>query len=287
MDDPKRYPEAMKHFHSLFAVWSPDQTDRLKPGACGYFDDSGDWNVIANLRDAEPNGGNFPTPPLIPEPIEKFQGRWPPICSDGVTWMQAQLAAPIPIPNAGAHFEAKMEFSKQKGYGACLITGPNVSSAYVENPKSVFEDWVKANYASIREMCRDLKDHDLWIITKTYHTRRCAISSWSGLQQSACLYIGAGALVGNSLTLHGAVGESAQSGIWRFFPEESDDQKNKVTGQSTVFVGGLRYRSSVFGLKEVDVTAPMRGKEEEVFLVDTSDGQLQVVCEEWGIEGDF
>ncbi|KAH8723082.1 hypothetical protein GQ44DRAFT_774360 [Phaeosphaeriaceae sp. PMI808] len=283
MEHPKAYPKAMKYFHSLYAVWSPDQTGRIKPGACGYFDDSGDWNTIANLRDIKADDASFLKPPQIPEPIEKFQGRWPPICSDGVSWAQMQLDVPIPIPDADIKFEAKIEFTKQKGYGASLVTGPNVSSTYLENPKAIFQDWIKANYTSIRDRYPDIKDHGLWIITKTYHTRRCAISSWSGLEQSACLYVGAGALVGNSLTLQGAIGETKQSGIWRFFSEKSKNKKDRNIGY-TVFVGGLRYQSSILGLKEVPVTAPMRGKEEDEFLVDSNDGPHRIVCEDWGTE---
>ena len=61
-----------------------------------------------------------------------------------------------------------------------------------------------------------------------HHTKRCAISSWTSREQSVCLYLGAGSLVGDALALNGAIGETERSGVWRFYPVRDGVSRSKL-----------------------------------------------------------
>lgn len=119
----------------------------------------------------------------------------------------------------------KLEFSKNQGYGACLVTGPTVTTKYFQHPKTLFHAWAKQNFYSISRNFRDIKDHGLWIITKVYETPRCAISSWSGAAASSCLYASVGALSGGALTLGGEIGEEQSNVLWRFLPDDDSESE--------------------------------------------------------------
>lgn len=124
------------------------------------------------------------------------------------------------IPELKVELKIKLEFSKEAGYGATLVTGPNITESFFENPKELFESWVKKNYRSISKRFLDVKQHGLWIITKVFVTPRCAISSWSDSEESACLYGSVNALVGSSLTVGGTLGEKKSGIFWRFLPDD-------------------------------------------------------------------
>ena len=40
----------------------------------------------------------------------------------------------------------------------------------------LFKNWVKKNAAEIFQHWSDAKNHDLWIVTSTYATKKCAIN---------------------------------------------------------------------------------------------------------------
>ena len=129
----------------------------------------------------------------------------------------------------GVTFDFKLEFTKEKGYGATLITGPNVTETYLENPKTLFHEWAKTNYRSISDKYCDVRENGLWIITKVFQTPRCAILSMSSDTESASIYLGAATMAGGSLTLGGALGDKEQSGIWRFFPPDVIGRRSDVS----------------------------------------------------------
>jgi hypothetical protein len=95
MNHPNQYVKAMKYFNNLFALWSPEQTTRIKPADCGYFDLQGDWHSIVDLSTIQQWDENLSVTPPIPELKKKSLGRWQPICSQGVKWARSALLVPI------------------------------------------------------------------------------------------------------------------------------------------------------------------------------------------------
>ncbi|OCL06467.1 hypothetical protein AOQ84DRAFT_355460 [Glonium stellatum] len=295
MGHPNQYVKAMKHFNKLFALWSPEQTTQIKPADCGYFDPQGDWHSVVDLRAIQAWDESPTAPSPIPEAKRKSLGRWQPVCSEGVRWTRSALQVPIKLPDFGVEFKFQLEFKKEKEYDACLVTGPSVTEPYLENPKSLFHEWVKQNYRSISEQYPDVRTHGLWIVTKAIETPRCAICSWDGCEESVGLYLGANTLVSGALTLGGAIGDKESSGIWRFLPagngNESDEAWRCVVNRPTgniddnylIFIGGPRYYDGIFGLREADIAAPMRGEEEleDEFEIVRDGKTIIVACEDW------
>ena len=56
----------MQHHPHGYAVYEPVSSTDLRPGSCGFFDDSGGWTTIAQLDDIESlkRAGFEPPPPL-------------------------------------------------------------------------------------------------------------------------------------------------------------------------------------------------------------------------------
>lgn len=91
------YAEQMKHHPQGYALYEPISTALLKPGACGYFDNFGSWNPIAQLDDSESleqRGFRCPS-----EELEEAKDRtniiWGPKCSMGVKAVKLELEAGI------------------------------------------------------------------------------------------------------------------------------------------------------------------------------------------------
>jgi hypothetical protein len=58
---------------------------------------------------------------------------------------------------------------------------------YIED--ACFYRWLKQNFGALVKGLPELFEAEipLWIITKTYHTRKCSISCWEGFQQDVSL----------------------------------------------------------------------------------------------------
>lgn len=69
----------------------------LRPGSCGFFDDSGGWTTIAQLDDIESLkrvGFNSPAP--LEEAHDKINRSWHPKCSSGVSAVDLDLGTGVP-----------------------------------------------------------------------------------------------------------------------------------------------------------------------------------------------
>lgn len=65
--------------------------------------------------------------------------------------------------------------------GAILLTASPITNDRFYH-KSPFKNWVKKNAAKIIERWPEVKDYQLWIVTSTYSTKKCAINMWKGQQ---------------------------------------------------------------------------------------------------------
>ena len=131
-----------------------------------------------------------------------------------------------------------------------MVTGPTVTESYIENPCTVFHDWVKQNYRALSQQNKDIRAHGLWVITKIVQTPKCAISSWSGSEESISLYLGASAFMGGALTLGGAIGVKESSGIVRFLPEPEEESSGIwrcITSRLNKKVDKVSHLPSVHG----------------------------------------
>lgn len=80
MDHGRAYSLSMMSHPYGYAIYKPLPDNILKPGICGYFDDSGTWNPIADLADQESLakfGLKLPTEELDKAPLD-YSGSWGP-----------------------------------------------------------------------------------------------------------------------------------------------------------------------------------------------------------------
>lgn len=72
------YSKLMAHHPFGIALYRPLSSEIFRPGACGYFDDCGDWNPICDLGDSssmDVNGLERPEDPIERAPLDQ-----------GITW---------------------------------------------------------------------------------------------------------------------------------------------------------------------------------------------------------
>ena len=49
------YARGMREHAYGFALYKPKPSNSLKPGSCGYFDETSNWNPILNIKDIKQN----------------------------------------------------------------------------------------------------------------------------------------------------------------------------------------------------------------------------------------
>ncbi len=91
------YAEQMRHHAYGYAIYEPASSADLRPGSCGYFDESGGWTTIAQLDDVEELKREGFEPPTSLEAVEdKIKRSWHPKCSAGVAATELDLGIGIP-----------------------------------------------------------------------------------------------------------------------------------------------------------------------------------------------
>ena len=91
------YAEQMRHHSYGHAIYEPASSADLRPGSCGYFDDSGGWMAIAQLDDIEKLKRDGFEPPTALEAVEdKITRSWHPKCSAGLNATELDLGMGIP-----------------------------------------------------------------------------------------------------------------------------------------------------------------------------------------------
>jgi hypothetical protein len=109
-----------------------------------------------------------------------------------------------PFPGIPVTASAAYSYSTESTVGAILLTTPPITHERYYH-ESTFKNWVKKNASVIFQGWPEVKKHDLWIITSTYATKKCAINmSYKGKR---CFNVGFSAKVVG-------IGEAGPSGEW-------------------------------------------------------------------------
>ena len=95
--------------------------------------------------------------------------------------------------------------------GAILLTSAPITYEGYFHANS-FKEWVSQNALAIVTSWPEVKDHDLWVVTSTFSTKRCAINMWNSH--------GKGVKVGFTSDIWG-IGNAGPSGDW--FRNETDE----------------------------------------------------------------
>ncbi|KAL7799321.1 hypothetical protein V8C43DRAFT_313363 [Trichoderma afarasin] len=161
-----------------WALYKKVTTRDIHPGSCGYFDSEGDWNTITDLsspQDLVSQGWAIPD-----EEIYDSNGPgstiWGPKSSNSV---QARCIGGTAIANetvTSLRTSITVSFESKSDQGAVLFTANPVLRHQVGDELSALQ-WMAENTPEMKRRHKNIiKKHGLWIVTKIYSTRRCAIA---------------------------------------------------------------------------------------------------------------
>lgn len=237
----EQYAAVMENHPFGVALYRPLPTSILRPGSLGYFDEFGAWNLIAHLAEG---------PSLLAKGLGELEGeiavappddgiKWGPKISSGTKATKVELSGGIDLGLASGiplTVSAVYSYSTTKDVGAILLTSaPITYERYFHS--NIFKKWVQKNALAILAGWPEVKDHDLWIVTSTFSTKKCAINMWNSHSQ--------GIKVGFTSDIWG-IGNAGPSADWvRSQTDEGwAEYSTKGNEKYAVFFGGLKFHYS-------------------------------------------
>ncbi|KAJ6095654.1 hypothetical protein N7486_006400 [Penicillium sp. IBT 16267x] len=240
---PEEYAELMKHNGDGHYLYTPQPFSHLHPGAVGFFDNSGDWNLITDLSiPGRPEEDGFKAPRKVvvyEEPKEKI---WKTTSSSkeaeasfGLTGglSGALSAAPIDVSA-----EAKNKWG-QTGKAALITDDSVIVNEWLKAPcRDIITDWVEKNAKDLvnGEWGSYIKDFGLWSIKKTWSTQECAIKMTSAHSRDTSAGFDVGATGIAKVGTNGSSNSKSNNKGWRTY-KATEAQKGLV-----VSYGGAAFR---------------------------------------------
>ncbi|KAF7181206.1 hypothetical protein CNMCM7691_000335 [Aspergillus felis] len=195
----EEYAQLMEPNGDGHYLYRPQPFSKLHPGAIGYFDRHGAWNLITDLSEpGHPEGLGFTGLSRTLHRTEPQESMWKTRSSGS----EAEASFGLTGGLSGALSAAPMDVSANaknkwgKTGKAALITGQVVVNESFKSPYTKpIEEWVKKNAKALvdSDYGTDIKEYGLWAIQKTWSTQECAITMESAHNRdtSAGLDLGA------------------------------------------------------------------------------------------------
>lgn len=188
------YANAMGFHGYGHAFYEPESAQVVRPGLCGYIDNSGIWQTIVDTTDAgEVNGKGFSELGSVAK-MRASKRYWGPKTSDSINIKLTEVKAgtsglPAGIP---ADVSVLWTYSHSADFGAILLCPEEVALAGFSQ-KSPFREWARENAQLILKNAPDAKEHGIFIITSTYSTTEVFTTAWRNNQN--IVEVGAKAVV--------------------------------------------------------------------------------------------
>ncbi|KAL7924175.1 hypothetical protein ACQKWADRAFT_325363 [Trichoderma austrokoningii] len=172
------YAQLMSDHPYGWGLYKKVTTRDMHPGSCGYFDSEGDWKFIIDLsseHDLISQGWKIPDDGIY-DTNGPGSATWGPKVSNSV--QKSSIGGTARANNTPSSFNTSVTVSyhSNSDQGAVLLTESPILRHQVGDESSAMQ-WMADN---ITEMIRRHKDiirkHGVWIVTKIYSTRRCAIA---------------------------------------------------------------------------------------------------------------
>jgi len=87
------YTASMRKHPYGYALYKPKKPELVKPGVCGYLDESEEWKPIADLTDAVSLEKEGFTPMTLPNKAPDEEESWGAKVSEGVNYQRHELQA--------------------------------------------------------------------------------------------------------------------------------------------------------------------------------------------------
>ncbi|KAB5515660.1 hypothetical protein GE09DRAFT_979473 [Coniochaeta sp. 2T2.1] len=161
----------------------------MQPGCCGYFDDQGDWQLVGRINESQDRSGNVWFT-VDCDLQETTQDSWGPKVSELVKTQTIGGKVGAIIPGTPAEAAVTLVFETQADHG-CVVVVDNpvaLNQVTINTATKNIPMWIRKNIKMLtsKENYRaQAIDHGLWVVTKTYTSRSCALAMMSGRSSSA------------------------------------------------------------------------------------------------------
>lgn len=209
----EEYAQLMSGCEKGHFLFNPQELSKCHPGAIGFFDEYGDFQKLLDASDPKFQAkGNFKKWDYTLEREEsKERPAWNPKVSESESehsfGFDAGLSGALTAAPVDLSADAKNKWGKTGM--AALVTGDVVVNDGVDVPgANAFKNWANANAEALRKgnFGSEVNDCGLWLITKTYSTRKCSTKLQSAHHRDTGGGVGAGA---TGIAKGGANGSSA------------------------------------------------------------------------------
>ncbi|KAL7953690.1 hypothetical protein V8C34DRAFT_296338 [Trichoderma compactum] len=228
------YAQLLRDHPYGWALYKKVTTQKLHPGSCGYFDSDGDWQTLidlTNLHNVADRGWTIPS--------DEIQGSgdpesmiWGPKNSDSVRSCHVGGKVGTTVVGAPVAASVAMSFESTSDKGAVLATESPVLRHQIGDETSALQ-WMAENTAEmLRRHGSVVKKHGIWVVTKTYSTRRSAVAVMT--QRSSKVEIGLGADVQGLLTL-------SPESSWTSSTGSSSMELHEDDNGVVVFISGMYF----------------------------------------------
>ncbi|EHK47297.1 hypothetical protein TRIATDRAFT_217898 [Trichoderma atroviride IMI 206040] len=161
-------------------------THDIHPGSCGYFDLEGDWKSIIDLsseQDLISQGWKIPDDEIF-DNNGPGSATWGPKTSSSV--QSCSIGGTVKADNTVASLKTSItvSYKSNSSQGAVLFTESPILRHQIGSEASALQ-WMSENSSEMmRRHKQIIKDRGVWIVTKIYSTRRCAIAIMTGRSSS-------------------------------------------------------------------------------------------------------
>ncbi|KAH7418572.1 hypothetical protein BKA64DRAFT_654747 [Cadophora sp. MPI-SDFR-AT-0126] len=263
---PETYADLMSIHRMGHAFYHPEHAHNVRPGTCGYINNSGQWQPIVDLTDeAALAAGSFKplTQLLIKATPDEFA--WEDVTSEGVHSNKPSISVGADGSTVGVPAEASVEFSLEKSVsaGAVLLCNSTVHRKGYRH-ESPFLEWGKANANAIIKNCKDAKRYGFWVVLTTWTCSSVWTNVWKNSQKSVSIGITARSAGIGELSPRIEWSNSQSGGGW---VHPTPTMKNGKVDQRVIFFSGVKFK--VYKLPFGAVTREVRGT--ETIIVDDPD----------------
>jgi hypothetical protein len=185
----EEYAELMKGYGDGYYLFRPQPFSECHPGAIGYFDKHGTFQKITDLSEPGlPKKDGFTDFSRTLERMPSREEGWRTRASGSEAaysfGVDAGLSGALSAAPIDISVEAENKWGKT-GKAALVAEDVVVNEKFRVYPRGPLEDWVKANAKTLvkGEHRKEISDHGLWAISKTWSTKECKINMESAHNQ--------------------------------------------------------------------------------------------------------
>lgn len=257
-----------------YALYEPEQFERLMPGTLGYFDKDCRWHPIVNLTNGEAVVAMGYTPFNAPHLRTPDTRRWDPLSSSEVIGRNVNLEATVDGTDFGlpANVKVVTEYTTKSDFAAILMCdGDVIVQGY--DVRGPFEQWIRDNRLALARV-PELREHGVVCSTWTYSSRNVHLTVWQNSENTVNLGCTAGA--------HG-IADASAGGTW-FRGRSGSMWTDFMDMDRVVFFTGVKCKFTWLGSVKTEPEGNWLGGEKSVVWDSETEDAFECEIEAFGDE---